>query len=206
MGSICTWIYVHCEITLGYSEWVIYPLLRLWLLLTENGPFYGLENGKVFGMVHWFPVSARSRKSPVFMIQNIECRFHFCRNTDKYYMLHLKPKTMCTKLAFHKLEPFPLIIYSHYSENGSFNRSFFLCVFFRIKHTHILLSWKSCSKRTQEFQKWLFRKIFFHIWKRKWTLINVESENWQVVCFFYNMYLKKKLQLNLLWPRFFLGY
>lgn len=81
-----------------------------------------------------FPFLDRSRKSPIFSIQNIECRFHFCRNTDKYYKLHLKPKTTSTKITGHKLEPFPLVIYSNYTGYSSFNRS---CVNFSDWNTPI---------------------------------------------------------------------
>lgn len=91
--------------------------------------------GKCLEWYTQLPFDGRRRESPVFLIQNTDCYFQFCKSSGDFstYYLYLKPKMTCIKL-----KSFPIIIYSDHTgttKAGIFSRS---CGTFVHPDTYIL--------------------------------------------------------------------
>lgn len=99
--------------------------------------------------LEWYtelPFYDTPRESPVFLIQNVECYFEFCKNSsDCSYYLYLKSKMKC-----NELQSFPIIIYSDHSGTtrpGTFSRC---CVTFSNAEQSLLYIPYSCFTKRED--------------------------------------------------------
>lgn len=130
--------------------------------------------------LEWYtelPFFDRPRESPVFLIENIECYFHFCKQSSNYpdyssYYLYLKPKMTCIEL-----KSFPIVIYSDHNgtSEGVFSR---FCGNFDDSNKYILYFGELYFKnRGQKLNTGHFIRFFFIFQSENGLSISLGKKN-----------------------------